>query len=104
MDEEQVGNCGGNERFERRRSHTLHGSHDSQRGKGLQWSVGIQGKCGFQKHTLAKKPQTLVASRMTAEMTKNGRLPQMFAPAAVKKVVNPIRPSLLSESIYPREV
>jgi hypothetical protein len=42
-------------------------------------------------HTRVKKPQTLVARRTTALMTKNGRLPQMFAPAAVKKVVKPIQ-------------
>lgn len=42
-------------------------------------------------HTLAKNPQTLVASKMTDEIMKNGRLPQMFAPEAVKKVVNPIQ-------------
>ena len=43
------------------------------------------------EHTLAKNPQTLVARRTTVEMTKNGRLPQMFAPAAVKNVVKPIQ-------------
>jgi hypothetical protein len=42
-------------------------------------------------HTLEKKPQTLVARRITVEMTKNGRLPQIFAPAAVKNVVKPIQ-------------
>ena len=33
----------------------------------------------------------LVASRMTEEMIKNGLLPQMLAPDAVKKVVKPIQ-------------
>jgi uncharacterized RDD family membrane protein YckC len=42
-------------------------------------------------HTRVKNPHTLVASRTTAEIMKNGRLPQMFAPAAVKNVVKPIQ-------------
>jgi hypothetical protein len=42
-------------------------------------------------HTLVKKPQTFVARRITVDMMKNGRLPQMLAPAAVKNVVNPIQ-------------
>jgi hypothetical protein len=41
--------------------------------------------------TLEKNPQIFVASRNTVEMTKNGRFPQMLAPAAVKNVVNPIQ-------------
>lgn len=42
-------------------------------------------------HTLVKNPHTFVARRMTVEMMKKGRLPQMFAPAAVKNVVKPIQ-------------
>jgi hypothetical protein len=30
-------------------------------------------------------------SKMTVEITKNGRFPHIFAPDAVKKVVNPIQ-------------
>ena len=41
--------------------------------------------------TVVKYPQILVASRTIVDMTKNGRLPQILAPAAVKKVVNPIQ-------------
>jgi hypothetical protein len=41
--------------------------------------------------TLVKKPQTFVARRITVDMMKNGRLPQILAPAAVKNVVNPIQ-------------
>ena len=39
--------------------------------------------------TLAKNPHTFVASKTAVEMTKNGRLPQILAPAAVKNVVKP---------------
>lgn len=42
-------------------------------------------------HTDAKNPQTFVANRMTADITKNGRFPHMLAPDAVKKVVKPIQ-------------
>lgn len=41
--------------------------------------------------TLVKNPQTFVARSITVEMMKKGRLPQMFAPAAVKNVVKPIQ-------------
>jgi hypothetical protein len=43
------------------------------------------------RHTVVKYPHTLEARRITAEMTKNGRLPHTFAPAAVKKVVKPVQ-------------
>ena len=33
----------------------------------------------------------LVINRMTAEITKKGRFPQILAPEAVKNVVNPIQ-------------
>jgi hypothetical protein len=45
--------------------------------------------CGM--HTEAKKPQTLDPKSIKAEMKKNGRFPQMFAPDAVKNVVNPVQ-------------
>lgn len=45
----------------------------------------------MREHTVEKKPQTLVMSKSTVEMIKNGRLPQIFAPEAVKNVVNPIQ-------------
>lgn len=43
------------------------------------------------RHTLEKNPHTFDKNNMKLEMTKNGRFPQILAPDAVKKVVNPIQ-------------
>lgn len=77
--------------LKRGRRNTLYHSHDGKGDERL-FSVRYIANCrSVCKPTLVKKPHTFVARRITAEMTKNGRLPQMLAPAAVKKVVKPIQ-------------
>ena len=69
----------------------MHDPHCRQRRERLGFVNRSAISPGPRQRTVEKKPQMLQHKRRPVDITKKGRFPQMFAPDAVKNVVNPIQ-------------